>query len=149
MLGLLGAGFGSLASAKSVFNPGQTPRAGDALGGTWEGADILDQMLRGYMSSARDAALEDREFTAAREDSAIQRRVEDIKKAGLNPYLAISSGLGVAASSASQVGAQTNAAMQMANSAAQVLATYSSLPSKNFNQLANGINRIIKSVMPT
>lgn len=129
-----------------VFNPGQTHNVGFDLNGTWDGADVLNQMLNGYMSSARQAALEDQAYTAAREDSAIQRRVEDIKKAGLNPYLAISGGLGEAASSAGQVGAQTNAAMQMANSAAQVLAQYASLPTKNFNQLSQGIKNIISSI---
>lgn len=133
-------------SGVNVFNPGKINNVGFDVGGTWDGADILSTLLNGYMSSARQAALEDRAYTAMREDSAIQRRVQDIQKAGLNPYLAISSGLGEASSSASQVGAEINAAMQMANSAASVLAQYASLPAKNFNQLAQGIKNIISSI---
>ena len=85
---------GNFNSAGNVFNPGKVHNVGFDVGGTWDGADILSTLLNGYMSSARQAALEDRAYTAMREDSAIQRRVEDIKKAGLNPYLAISGGLG-------------------------------------------------------
>ena len=129
-----------------VFDPGSTAKQPFDFGGIWSGADVLNQMLNGYMGSARKYALEDRAYTAMREDSAIQRRVKDIEAAGLNPYLAIQGGLGEAASSASTVGSETNAAMQMANSAAQVLAQYASLPSKNFNQLVSGINKIVKTI---
>ena len=125
----------------TIYNSAsQTGRVGNDVGGTWQGGYNLENLINSFTSTARQYALDDRAWNAAREDSAIQRRVKDIEAAGLNPWLALQSGLGEGAgSSASQVGKETNDAIAMATSAASVLAQYASLPAKNFNQLANGI----------
>ena len=92
-------------ASSNYFNPQLTSRVNYDAGGTWQGADILGQLMSSYTNSARDWSLQDREYTAQREDSAVQRHVADLKAAGLNPWLAVQNGsLSEASSSASQVG---------------------------------------------
>lgn len=137
----------SSASSGIIYPNSEISKQPMDLNGTWSGADILGNLLNRYTASAREAALADRAWTAMREDTAIQRRVKDLEAAGLNPWLAVQSGLGEGASaSASQVGKETNDAIAMAASAAQVLAQYASLPSKNFKALTSGIKSIVDSV---
>lgn len=133
----------------SIYNSAtSTARVPMDLNGTWSGGDNLEKLINAFTSSARQYALEDRAWTAAREDTAIQRRIKDLEAAGMNPWLAVQSGLGEgAAASSSQVGKETNDAISMATSATAVLAQYASLPAKNFNQLANGIRNIVKTLI--
>ncbi len=70
---------------------------------------LNSQVLQAKLTSAQnkeanDAYLADREHTEAREDSAYQRAVADMRSAGLNPYTVGSS---PASSSVSNVGSQT------------------------------------------
>jgi len=68
-----------------------------------EASKILDeQQILGQVANDSQAQyLEDREHTEMREDTAYQRAVEDMRKAGLNPYTV---GASPAASSSSKVG---------------------------------------------
>ena len=61
----------------------------------------LEQQAQSILGEARNEYLADREHTEAREDSAYQRAVSDMRKAGLNPYTV---GSNPAPSSASSVG---------------------------------------------
>lgn len=56
--------------------------------------------LLGSSSGNYQAFLEDRAWTAQREDTAVQRRVEDMRKAGINPYTIGASSAGSTASTA-------------------------------------------------
>lgn len=145
----IGKSIGSaLGSAKKAFGSGiNMPGMQGDLWGTSDGWNAYKPLVDEYMTTARENALEDRDWTAQREDTAVQRRVKDLEAAGLNPWLAVQSGgLGEAASSASSVGSEANAGITMATSAMQMLAQYASLPSKNYKNLSSALKNIVDSI---
>lgn len=85
---------------RAIWKYGKDNLFGDKL----EDADESSRILGEVINNSRQEYLEDRAHTEEREDTAYQRAVADMRKAGLNPYTISTSG---AASSTSSVGENT------------------------------------------
>lgn len=133
----------------TIFNPGQYTQSGSYptfRTGQFDAATNLSWMMDQFTNSAREAALQDRAWTAQREDTAVQRHMADLKAAGLNPWLAVS-GQG-AASSASGVASSQGEAMQNAASALQVIKEVGLANNEDLQHVTSAIKNVMKAINP-
>lgn len=122
---------------------------GDILGGWFgfdrhydDGSASIEQasnILGEAQANSRQEFLEDREHTEGREDTTYQRSVEDMRKAGLNPYTI---GANPAPASASTVG--ENSIMTSLQVVGSIL-DIQNLSVKNKGLINNIIGNILKS----
>lgn len=119
---------------------GGISRTFGGLGNYSQSSSELASQASQVLGEARSEFLADREHTEAREDSAYQRAVEDMRKAGLNPYTIGASG---APSSASSVGSD------MISSKLQVLGyilDLKNLDARNRQITNQAIGSVLRSV---